>query len=120
MAEVAAYYKIPLGLASGFGELIGQVGSVLSGLPIGAIVSRATARARARGKTAEEATRIGWAVVLAVLTLASAGMASFNLALLPAETKRLRAQAASSSKTEQLVEKVQSETEVPDDAVQGA
>jgi hypothetical protein len=102
MAEVAAYHKIPLGLASGFGELIGQVGSVLSGLPIGAIVSRATSRAIAQGRTAEEATRIGWAVVLGVLTLASAGMASLNLLLVPAETKRLQVQTVNREKTEKV------------------
>jgi hypothetical protein len=105
MAEVATYYKIPLGLASGFGELIGQVGSVLSGLPIGAIASRATSRARAQGRTAEEATRIGWAAVLGVLALASAGMASLNLVLLPAEAKRLQAQSASNDQTDKTSEK---------------
>jgi sugar phosphate permease len=121
MAEVATYYKLPIGLAAGFGELIGQLGSVLSGLPMGAIVARATSRARAQGKSAAEASRIGWAVILAVLGLASAGMAALNLTLVPAgtlvpaENKRLQKE----SNQAMVKSKASDNSKIPD-KLQGA
>lgn len=89
LAEVAKHAGSQLGLANGFGELIGQIGSVLSGLPVGAIVARATASATASG-SAEHAARVGWAAVPALLTAACGGMAVLNLALLPQEKRRLQ------------------------------
>jgi len=91
LADVAAH-ATQLGLANGFAELIGQVGSVLSGMPVGALVARAAAMATASGSSEEHAARVGWAAVPALLTVASGGMAALNLALLPQENRRIALQ----------------------------
>lgn len=87
--EVARHHGLQLGPANGLAELIGQVGSVLSGLPVGAAVGRATAAATAAGFSDDRATRAGWAAVPGILTLACGGMSMMNLALLPCERSRL-------------------------------
>jgi len=89
LAEAARHLDLPLGLASGFGELIGQVGSVLSGMPVGVAVDRTMAAAAAAGFAGDHATRAGWAAVPGILTLACGGMSALNLALLPYESRRL-------------------------------
>eukprot|EP00931_Biecheleriopsis_adriatica_P117536 TRINITY_DN93041_c0_g1_i1.p1 TRINITY_DN93041_c0_g1~~TRINITY_DN93041_c0_g1_i1.p1 ORF type:complete len:541 (+),score=77.63 TRINITY_DN93041_c0_g1_i1:113-1735(+) len=101
LAEVATHAGAQLGLANGFAEMIGQVGSVLSGLPVGALVARATASRTASGAGAEEAARVGWAAVPALLTLACGSMAALNLALLPQESRRLAHQSRKAENKDQ-------------------
>ncbi|CAK0790504.1 unnamed protein product [Prorocentrum cordatum] len=114
--EVARHHGLQLGPANGLAELIGQVGSVLSGLPVGAAVGRATSAATAAGFSDDRATRAGWAAVPGILTLACGGMSMVNLALLPSERSRL----ASSSKCERVERVDATEDEEVTEKLKGA
>jgi len=86
-AEVASRMGM-VGMANGWMEIIGQMGSIVAGQPVGALAAR-VASTSGTSAGAEVGIRKGWTAVLAALTLASGGLAALNSALLPQENRRL-------------------------------
>jgi len=78
-AEVAERMGM-VGMANGCMEVVGQIGSIFAGQPIGALAARVASR---------DGERAGWSSILATLTMASVGLALLNAGLLPAESQRL-------------------------------
>lgn len=87
-AEIAALNGLPVGMTNGFIEVVGQMGSVMAGQPLGALVAFVSGTNVSGGGGGSDA-RLGWVAILATLTAASVIMASLNLALLPQEERRL-------------------------------
>lgn len=90
-AETAARSGM-VGLANGWMEVVGQIGSVIAGQPLGAAAVYASTLAA--GAPAATATASGWTSVVAALSVAAATMAAANALLVPGEARRLRPAAA--------------------------
>lgn len=102
-AEVAARKGI-VGMANGWMEVVGQVGSVMAGQPLGALAAHVADRARVHksshaGAHAVLHSSAGWVAVLTVLSAVAAMMAVLNALLIPQEERRL-ARKSSKGKTE--------------------
>mmetsp|Transcript_35357 Transcript_35357/g.101535 ORF Transcript_35357/g.101535 Transcript_35357/m.101535 type:complete len:501 (-) Transcript_35357:157-1659(-) len=81
-----------VGMANGWMEMVGQVGSVLSGQPLGALAAHVAIGAAANGAGASSKASLmdapaGGVAILATLTLASVAMALLNASLLPQEAR---------------------------------
>lgn len=84
-AEVAAFNDLPIGMTGGFIEVVGQVGSILAGQPLGALVVAMSGSTGGIG----EGSAFGWVAILLALASASAFMLVLNVVLMPQEKRRL-------------------------------
>lgn len=94
-AELASRYGM-VGMANGWMEMVGQVGSVLSGQPLGALAARvavgaAVASSAASASGSSKASLMdapaGGVTILVALALASVVMAVLNVSLMPQEAR---------------------------------
>jgi len=89
-AEIAAPLGV-VGMANGCLEIVGQVGSVLAGQPLGAFAAYISAVAAGDGRAGLDASA-GWIAVLIVLAVEAWGLLALNALLLPQEERRLASQ----------------------------
>jgi len=91
-AEIAEPLGV-VGMANGCLEIVGQVGSVLAGQPLGAFAAYISAVAAGDGNAGLDAPA-GWIAVLIVLAGEAWGLLALNVLLLPQEERRLARQKA--------------------------
>jgi len=89
VAEVASSKGL-VGMANAWSEILGQMGSVMAGQPVGALA--AFISTPVNGPSAGWNSAVGWVGVLALLTAAPMFMGVFNALLLPQEELRLQKQ----------------------------
>merc|ERR1711874_131832 len=75
-----------VGMANGWMEIVGQVGSVLGGQPLGALAAHfATAAVAGTQSQADPDASSGWVIVLAIVTLVQLALTLMHVLLLPQE-----------------------------------
>lgn len=85
-AEIAARSGM-VGMANGWLEMVGQIGSIMAGQPLGALAAYAAASVDSQSAGLDAPA--GGVTILSVLAFASVGLALLNASLLPQEARWL-------------------------------